>query len=433
MSIFDLKTQTSDLHLGNSGVSKSAYEMIAPSRDVSDTSFPNGPISFKYQHSSTKWWIPSKSYIRTRMSITKGDGTQLDNAENIAPAMNLTSNLFQSMEFRIQDKVVSRCSDYVNAIDTLITRQNKSSSWFNSFGASSNFWEPDAVKRKNLITSDGTGSHSDSFETIWTPACLSIFNIEHAIPGGANFELLLNPNNLATYQNLCVDTNATKAPYASATAQGDFKVTIHSMYLYIHTVEAERLENVSYLLDLQSSRLQTDGALSASFSQKMFDISPSTYAITVFYQDSRIATDSAVPANKFVFDKTAQNHLNRFYLNYASQSFPSPDYDLSWGGRSDFLNQLYTNTLINNGKYLSNEGVETQAEFLNKGMYITFLCPKDGSDRSTKLTVNAGFEATATVVGALPHARLCVCDSYREVARIVIKDGRCIDVQVEQA
>ena len=85
----------------NSRVSKSAYEMIAPSRDVSDTSFSNGPISFKFQHSSTKWWIPSKSYITTRMAITKGNGTQLANANDSAPAMKLTSNLFQSMEFRI--------------------------------------------------------------------------------------------------------------------------------------------------------------------------------------------------------------------------------------------------------------------------------------------------------------------------------------------
>jgi hypothetical protein len=343
--------------------------------------------------------------------------------------MNLTSNLFQSMEFRIQDKVVSRCSDYVNVIDTLVTRQNKSKAWMDNFGASSNFWEPDQVKRKNLITHDGTGTKSDNFECVWTPMCLSVFNIDHGLPGGSNFELLLNPHNLATYQLSCVETVGAKAAWTSAAAQGDFKVTIHSMYLYIHTVEAERLENISYLIDLQSSRIQTDGALTASFSQKMFDISPSTYAITVLYQDSRAATSSVIAANKFTIPANGQNSLNRFYLNYAGQSFPSPDYDISYAGRFDYLTQLYTNTLINNGKYLSNEGVESQAEFLNKGMYITFLTPKDGSDRSTKLTVNAGFENGTN----LANARLCVCDSFREVCRVVIKDGRCIDVQVEQA
>ena len=66
-------------------------------------------------------------------------------------------------------------------------------------------------------------------------------------------------------------------------------------------------------------------------------------------------------------------------------------------------------------------------------MYITFLTPKDGSDRSTKVTINASFENVAAVTAALVNARICVCDTYREACRVVIKDGRCIDVQVEQA
>jgi len=350
-------------------------------------------------------------------------------ADDIAPAMNITSNLFQSAEFRIQDKVVSRCSDYVNALDTLITRQNKSKAWFDSFGASTNFWESSQADRR----AKNTGILS--FETVWTPACLSIFNIEHAIPGGGQFELLLNPNNLATFQNLCVESAAAKQAWTPA-ANNDFKVTIQNMYLYIHTVEAERIENMSYLLDLQSSRLQTDALTSVALTQKMFDISPSTYAISVFYQDSRAATDTTVGSNKFMFGGTDnnQNALTRFYLNYASQSYPSPDFNLSYEADKNNLVQLYANTIINNGKYLSNEGVESQTDFLNRGLYITFLVPRDGSDRSTKLTVNEEFLGTAANIAAnLPNARLCVCDQYREICRVVIKDGRIIDVQLEQA
>ena len=66
-------------------------------------------------------------------------------------------------------------------------------------------------------------------------------------------------------------------------------------------------------------------------------------------------------------------------------------------------------------------------------MYTTFLTPKDGSDRSTKVTIDATFENAAAVNNALVNARLCVCDTYRELCRIVIEDGRCIDVQLEQA
>ena len=96
-----LKTSTNDLSVGNSGISKACYDQVSASRDVAGTNFPNGQINYKFQHASTKWWIPSKSYIRTRMSITKGDGSPLTTADDIAPAMNITPCLFQSMEFRI--------------------------------------------------------------------------------------------------------------------------------------------------------------------------------------------------------------------------------------------------------------------------------------------------------------------------------------------
>ena len=89
----------------------------------------------------------------------------------------------------------------------------------------------------------------------------------------------------------------------------------------------------------------------------MFDISPSTYAITVFYQDSRTSTSSIIPANKFTIATGKETSLNSFYLNYAGQSFPSPDYDLNYNARFDYLTQLYTNTSIINGKYLSLEAV----------------------------------------------------------------------------
>ena len=122
--------------------------------------------------------------------------------------------------------------------------------------------------------------------------------------------MLLNPHNFATFQTACVESVAAKQAWSPA-ANGDFKVTIESMYLYIHTVEIERLENVSYLLDLQSSWIQTDGALAAaSFSQKMIDISPSTDAIIVFYQDSKTSTSSIIPANKFTIASNKKTSLN---------------------------------------------------------------------------------------------------------------------------
>ena len=352
-------------------------------------------------------------------------------------------------------------------LETLATRQLKSKAWIDSVGKSSNMWINTRSQRAKEISADGAEvapvdgavakaddekdgkddgegiggelardvpdlvaggrASRDSFETVWCPASLSIFNVDHALPTG-NYELVFNPHNLSTFQTLCVESKDLKTPW-SQSASGDFKVPIQSMYLYVYTVEGPRVENMSYLLDLESSRIQTEANISKSFSQKMFDISPSTYAVTVCYQDSRVGSNTTKSATQFNLMGNSELCLNRFYLNYGGVNYPSPDGDFQYTDRVDYTTQLYINTLINNGKFQDDAGAETKNEFNKRGMYITYLTPRDGSDRSTKLTVNAGFDNTAD----LSTARLLVCDSFREIARVQIKDGRVIDVQLEQA
>ena len=90
MSIFDLKTNVSELSSTNNGVSRMAYEQSPPTRDVSGANFPNGQISFRWETSGTRWWIPSRSYLRMRFTLKNGAGTALLNqSNNIAPSMNL--------------------------------------------------------------------------------------------------------------------------------------------------------------------------------------------------------------------------------------------------------------------------------------------------------------------------------------------------------
>ena len=128
-SIFNLKTSVEELSSANHGMSRMEYEQHAPTRDITSTNFPNGAIHYRFETSGQKWWIPSRSYFRIRCKLTDKDGNQLHNTDGIAPNMGLASNLFQSAEFRINDKVVSRISDFMPQIDALETRLSKSRSW----------------------------------------------------------------------------------------------------------------------------------------------------------------------------------------------------------------------------------------------------------------------------------------------------------------
>ena len=154
-SIFSLKTDVSELSSANSGMSKLEYNQYPPTRDVTTTNFANGNIHFRFETSGTKWWIPSKSYLRMRVKLTKGNNDALDTAFGAAPNMGLMSNLFQSGEFKINDKVISRVPDFMPQIDALETRLTKSKSWVDSIGASTNWWQESQALRLAEVSNDG--------------------------------------------------------------------------------------------------------------------------------------------------------------------------------------------------------------------------------------------------------------------------------------
>ena len=551
-SIFDLKTSTSELSSANQGTSRIDYEQHPPTRAVEGANFPNGAIHHRWQTAGQKWWIPSRSYLRMRCRLTKTGGAPLDLADNVAPNYGLMSNLFQSAEFRINDKTVSRVSDFMPQVDAIETRLSKSRSWQKSIGSATNFWEEDYKTRQADVSVDaqtlqnptvinpvetgrgalgfdaagGVGNDRnaatytaatgrivftqnggavlpadvrliypvgsyfvykfiqggaagvvnvlleviagigiaeievravvavdvpqdgrtdfarvdapivgvptrrlDGFELIWQPP-LSIFKIGHALPSG-KYELVLNPQTASTYKKRAIESLVDKDPAA------DFNFEVVDMYLYTSTVDGPRADDITYLLDLEETRCQTDTVQNlGAFQQRNFDVSPSTYALTCAFQDARAGNLTQYSASKFRINAPGPNavgdeiKLNRLFINYAGQSKPSPDADPSYnvGNASDYTIQRYTESQIYNGAYYDTGGAETIQEYHGSGSYVFFLWSRDGTDRSTRVNVHFGFEG-----GAIGDARVLLFDHSKKVARIRVQDGRVVDVQVEDA
>jgi hypothetical protein len=154
-SIFDLKTSVEELSSANQGTSRMEYDQHPPTRDVTTTNFPNGAIHFRWQTSGQKWWVPSRSYLRVRCKLGRADGVQLTLDDNIAPNMGLCASLFQSAEFRINDKTISRISDFMPQVDAIETRLSKSKAHLEGIGAASNLWDVDFAKRQSVVIADG--------------------------------------------------------------------------------------------------------------------------------------------------------------------------------------------------------------------------------------------------------------------------------------
>ena len=548
-SIFELKTSVEELSSANQGTSRMEYDQHPPTRDITTNNFPNGAIHFRFQTSGQKWWCPSRSYIRMRCQLAKQDGSQLNLTDDIAPNMGLCASLFQSAEFRINDKTVSRISDFMPQVDALENRLNKSKSYLDGIGNSLNFWDANFRKRQTNIIGDavynpnvvyartnrvqlgfdaGTNTLAvavdtgvatfaagggavlpvilpfdagdeieieaggaigtvryvvsaiptattlqlnnlkgiaipagayeftrirqvsaneargvSEFELIWKPP-LSLFKIGHALPSG-KYELVLNPQTASVYQKYAIQTLITAAidkvpntaTVGAPTAGSNYIFNVQDMYLYCNTVEGPRADDITYLLDLEQTNCQSEqfSAGQTSFQQKNFDVSPSTYALTVAYQDSRSGSDSRNSSSIFKVSNNARTanseelKLNRFFINYAGQNLPAPDADPNFTATQDYTTQRYVESQIYNGAYYDTGGAESLEDFHNRGAYYYFAWPRDGTDRSTRVNVHNAFAAGTTT----DNMRMLLFAHSKQVARVRVQDGRVIDVQLEDA
>jgi hypothetical protein len=527
-SIFDLKTSVEELSSANQGTSRMEYDQHPPTRDVTKGSFPNGAIHFRFQTSGQKWWVPSRSYLRLRCKLSKVNGSQLLNSDDIAPNMGLCANLFQSAEFRINDKTVSRISDFMPQIDALENRLSKSSSWLNGVGASTNLWDVNFAKRQSVVTTDGVynpfvvssltsrgtlgydpaitlavavdsgvltfsggpdardvfkagdeieievggvigtvryvvsatlsattlqlnnlqtieipaqayafkrirsassneARNVSEFELIWTPP-LSIFKIGHALPS-MKAELVLNPQTNSVYKIAAVQSNA-----AVKTPGTHYEFSVENMYFYCNTVEGPRADDITYLLDLETTTCNSDKIQSTGFAQRNFDVSPSTYAISVAFQDLRSGNDTLHSSSIFkVFDlanalRDEELKLSRFFINYAGQNLPAPDADPEFDASKDYTTQRYAESQIYSGAMFDTGGAEDIYTYHNRGSYYYFAWPRDGTDRSTRVQVHSQFDQAD-----VSNMRILLFSHSKQVARIRVQDGRVTDVQLEDA
>jgi hypothetical protein len=540
MSLFDLKTNVDELSSANVGISKKTFEQIPPIRNIAGTAFSDGAINIRFQCNGQKWWVPSSTYLRFRCKLTKppvglNAPLPLQLSDNIAPNMGMCSSLFQSMEFRINDKTVSRVSDNVPQVDALETRLHKSKGWFDSIGKSTNFWQSDFKERQadvaingvnqlqsesrtsrlqlnydpattiaitaatgvltfagganipdatlvykagdfieiNLGGAIGTVKYNISgtpsattlqlnnevyiavgavaapfnlvrrvdfqdearkaseFELIWQPP-LSIFKVNHALPSG-KYELYLSPQTQATLQLACIEsTGAPKIPNV------DYVFSIVDLYMYVQTLEGPRADNITYLLDLNQTRCQADKIDAPTFGQKSWDVSPSTHALTVAYQDLRAGTNSLISVSKFKsynvgINSAEELKLNRLFIQYAGSNLPQPDGDPNFSTDAaknvDQTAQRYIESQINNGAFYDTGGAETITDYHDRGSYYYFTWPRDGTDRSTRVNVHQGFIGTADVV----NMRVLLFDHSKQVARVRVQDGNVVDVQLIDA
>jgi len=155
MDIFDVPRDEQELKSAFR-VSRTNYVQYAPTRDVTTASFPNGLISFKWTMGGQQWWEPSKTYIRIRAKLTRGDGAPLTMSDGVAPQYNMAPCLFNKLEMKAGGATLgTSITEFLPQIDTLKQRSEKSKAWRESMGYASSWLQTSFIERQRQVAADG--------------------------------------------------------------------------------------------------------------------------------------------------------------------------------------------------------------------------------------------------------------------------------------
>lgn len=130
------------------------FREIQPERAIQGN-FASGQLNFKFNVDGKNAWNPSKSYIKIKMEIKKGDDSRLESEFGVGLNMFVCDNLFQQIGMRINGKCVSRWNDYIAQCSSIKHRLTKDLNERESMLSTTNYAQIDLDDRINDICRDG--------------------------------------------------------------------------------------------------------------------------------------------------------------------------------------------------------------------------------------------------------------------------------------
>ena len=267
------------------------------------------------------------------------------------------------------------------------------------------------------------------FELIYQPS-LGLFDYDGALP--VSTQLVMNPLSSKEALQLAVVESL------DAKTTSDYKFEIKDIFFYCAQVTGPRVDTTSFMLDLDNIRCQQNKISSASFTQKTYDVSPSTRALILAFQDGRAGSDTRISNTKFrmyantdisVTDdsKDVGLSLNRLYYQYAGTNYPSQsDADPEFKSGVDRTVRMYIDSQLQTGSYFDTGGTERLSEFHTLGSYFYQRVYRDASDKSTRVNVYSQFAGNVT-----DDARSLLFDISSTVTRIELRNGSIVSVESE--
>ncbi len=167
-------------------------------------------------------------------------------------------------------------------------------------------------------------------------------------------------------------------------------------------------------------------------------IGRTVFFVTAAWQQQAAGLNTLFSQSKFKFQSTGANSANypsgelsleRFFIRYGLDQKPSPDLDPDYSTPTSYITQLYAESQLYSGQKFNEGGPESDADYIDRGVYLYYAWPRDATDESTRVNVNFQFNNGIDLTN---QARLILFNHYKNVAMITVKDGRVVDVILQQ-
>jgi len=287
--------------------------------------------------------------------------------------------------------------------------------------------------------------NKSKFDICWKPTCLSIFNYQGAVPGGTKFELELQA--LAQdYIGLGIETpyGVQKTGRNSSLVLGtDYQLLVKNVKLYVCQVQGPVVgtEDYAYYLNLNECRAHSRKIENISLNQTPLDVTSSSYALALAFQDSRATNKDRSDISVTKFHVVGENNdkeelsLNRYSIRFAGLSVPQPDGEIKVGDLQEFLCNQYIRNQLYTSQYFKNAGGESLKEWKERGVFFYHPFVRSAGNKESRAYVLTQFnddpESGKVAISDEGAANLTMLlfEFYHSFALIKMKEGSVYSVQ----
>lgn len=296
-----------------------------------------------------------------------------------------------------------------------------------------------------------------AFEIVFLPP-LSIFQVQHALPS-MSCNLKLTPRSGNQYAIAALNTKPASLfdpPAAAAVAVAanappiggaGFRVIIEDLKFYCQQMTADRIDEGRFYIDISTLQVSGQAVDSVSGMQtKTFPVSPSTYELSVAFQDASAGQSTQYPLAEFTYWRqpvpaadpmfyASHNDLRRLHIQYSNVTYPQPDaepfVEVSLQGPAGNANvkawavQRWYETSLSSGAAQGIGGFETIDMWMSRGPMYTFATYRDPADRSTNVNVSYTLAQAATNVQVLLFSK------SRQVISCTVTNGLVSEVEIQ--